>query len=102
MNEHDLRETIAVLIQACKAYQARALSLNSALSNIMDLPPTKRAELTKGQIQEFVALAQPHAERLSNETALSVEKALTGATPFLEELRAYHWAILSQRNRLDY
>ena len=88
-NDRDLRNVILLLVKAHKMYQARALSLNTALSAIMALPPTKRAEITDAQIHEEAQKVLSRANQLADEQSAKLEKALEGSSEFLETLRVY-------------
>ena len=88
-NDRDLRNVILLLVKAHKMYQARALSLNTALSAIMALPSTKRAEITDAQIHEEAQKVLSRANQLADEQSAPLEKALGGSSDFLETLRVY-------------
>ena len=88
-DDRDLRNAILMLVRICKLFQLRSLSLNTALSAIMDLPPKQRAKLTQAQIHEEVQKAQTHANQVADELSSRIEDALSGDKPFLQYLRIY-------------
>jgi hypothetical protein len=87
--EQDTRNAILLLLRVCKLYQARALSLNTALAAIVSLPHAKRAELGSSQIREEVRRAEAQARQTIEQQSAELEGALSGDTDFLQPLRTY-------------
>jgi predicted NBD/HSP70 family sugar kinase len=92
LNE-DFREAILRLVETCKKYQVRALSINEALLRIADLPPTKRTSLTMAQIEELVSQERPMAQKAADQWAAQLEYALAKDKDVLDWLRAYSSAV---------
>jgi hypothetical protein len=92
-DDRDLRNAILLLVRICKLFQVRSLSLNTALSAIVDLPPAKRAKLTHAQILEEVQKAETHAKQVADELSGRIEEALAGSDPFLQYLRIYAFKV---------
>jgi hypothetical protein len=88
-DDRELRNAILMLLRICKMFQVQALSLDTALSTVMDLPGNKRAKLTHALIQEEVQKAEAYAKQAVDDVASRVEGALTGNDPFLRYLRIY-------------
>jgi hypothetical protein len=85
----EIRQAILDLLNLCKQYQVRALTLNTALTTIMQLPPTKRAELTPADIDAELRRPRDQAKLLSDGLSASLEKALSGDKDFLIHLELY-------------
>jgi hypothetical protein len=77
------------MLHGYKLYQIRALSLNTALTTIMQLSPQDRAALTQNRIHEAVEEAKIQAQKIVAEQAAQLEKALSGDTDFLPFLQMY-------------
>jgi hypothetical protein len=60
--DRELRDSILSLVQLCKRYQVRALSLNSALTVLMLAPPTKRESLKADDIDAEIRKARDQAQ----------------------------------------
>ena len=86
----DVREAILRLLQVCKRYQVRALSLNHALAKIIETPPNKRSDLTTEQIEAWTREGRRDAEILTNQVAAKLEEALAkNNKDVLEWLKTY-------------
>jgi hypothetical protein len=85
----DVREEILRLLQLCKRYQVRALSLNHALAKIVETLSEKRCDLTTGQIEAWEREGRRDAEVLTNRVAAKLEEALANNKELLEWLKAY-------------
>jgi hypothetical protein len=82
----DVREAIVKLLQVCKQYQVRALSLNHALAQIV-----VTRDLAIDRIETWCREGRHDAETMTNEVAAELEKASVAAADkdFLEWLNAY-------------
>jgi hypothetical protein len=85
----EVREEILRLLQVCKRYQVRALSLNHALAKIIATPSDKRSDLTTHQIEAWEREGRRDAEILTNKVAAKLEEALANNKEVLEWLKAY-------------
>ena len=85
----DVREAILRLLQVCKRYQVRALSLNHALAKIIETPSNKRSDLTTDQIEAWTREGRRDAEILTNQVAAKLEEALANNKDVLEWLNTY-------------
>lgn len=87
--DRELRDAILGLVKLCKLYQARALSLNTGLTVLMQLPPTKKAALRPAQIEEETQKARAQAMEIGNDISAELEQALAGDRDFLHLLKLY-------------
>jgi len=85
----DFRNAILLLVQEFKKYQVRALSRNNALARIMELDREERADLTAAQILRLVSEATKANQRLVDESAAGLEKALLTDKDVLDWLKGY-------------
>jgi hypothetical protein len=85
----ELRSAISDLVRRCKEHQSRALALNTALIAIMQLPPTKRADLKPADIEEYIQKNQKAAREIADEIARQLEQALASDRDFLLLLELY-------------
>ena len=85
----EIRQAILDLLNLCKQYQVRTLSLNTALTAILQLPPDKKAELKAADLEAAIEKAADQASQLADGLSASLEKALSGDKDFLILLELY-------------
>jgi hypothetical protein len=85
----EIRQAILDLLKLCKQYQVSALSLNTALAAILQLPPDKRAELKPADLQAAREKARDQASRLVDGLSAGLERALSDDRDFLILLELY-------------
>jgi hypothetical protein len=94
-NDRDLRDILIILVEACKKHHLRAMTLNTCLTWMIELPPNSRAALTLAQLEAQCAKFQEAAAPIVDKRAPQLEQVLSGDKPFLEALRIYaseqHW-----------
>ena len=94
-NDRDLRNVLIILVEGCKKHHLRAMTLNTCLTWVLELPPNIRAALTLAQLEAQCAKFQEAAAPIVDKRAAQLEKVLSGDKEFLEILRIYasqqHW-----------
>ena len=87
--ETDVREAILRMLEVCKRYEARALSLSNAISKILWLSQKDKSALNATRIQEFVSESGSEARALVDEVAAKLTEALVKDKNVLEWLTEY-------------
>ena len=87
--ETDVREAILRMLEVCKRYEARALSLSNAISKILWLSPKDKSALNATRIQEFVSEGNREARTLVDEVAAKLTEALANDRDVLNWLKEY-------------
>jgi hypothetical protein len=85
----ETRQAILDLLKLCKQYQVSALSLNTALRAILQLPSDKRADLKPADLEAAIEKARDQASHLADGLAAGLERALSSDKDFLILLELY-------------
>ncbi len=87
--DREIRKAVKKLLELCKLFQARAMSRETALKTIIQLPPDGRASLTGDDVGNLIEEAREMADEKAGQATAQLEHALESGTDWLAHLEAY-------------
>jgi hypothetical protein len=95
-DELEIRMAVKKLLRVCKLFQARAMSRETALKTIIQLPPSGRASLTGDDVRSLLQEARQLADVRVSESSAALDRALETGTRWQDWLEAYTFALLKK------
>ena len=87
--DEETRKIILLFIRAFKRYQVRALSLNSAITAIVEMSPADRATLTSDRVRAEIANVRNQAETIVAQQTARLEQAFRDDKRALSTLQVF-------------
>jgi len=90
----EILKAIKLLLRVSNKFQARALSLNTALHTIIQLSPNARASLKRDDVESLIRAARELADAQVRQHTAQLEQALENGKNFRLTLQAYASSLL--------